>query len=79
MQQQKVLFSCPKPLHAQNQFMGFIDMVNFDKRSEVHFQPRDTSKNGTRKDFWKILDFMLVNEKVAWNMSTYTIGIIRVK
>ncbi len=72
-------FKCPSALCAYNRFMGYVDLVDYDKKIGGGFTSRPHFKKWYKKGFLGILDFMMVNRRVAWNMSCEIPGIIRKK
>ncbi len=58
--------------------MGYVDLVDFDKKISQYFPLKSCLKNGI-KSFFGILDFMLYNGCFAWNMSAKVKGIIGTK
>ncbi len=57
--------------------MGFIELVDFDEKFGGSFIDNSHFKKWYKKGFLEVLDFMLVNSCVAWNMSAEIKGIIR--
>ncbi len=45
----KVKFTCPKALQAYNQFMGYVDLVGFDKKIGNSLPKGNISKKSTKK------------------------------
>ncbi len=45
----KISFACPKALQAYNKYLGYMDLVDFDKKSEDLFLKNVVSRNGTNK------------------------------
>ncbi len=41
--------TCPKALQAYNTYMGYVDLVDFDKKLEDLLLKKVVSRNGTRK------------------------------
>ncbi len=60
-----------------NKFMGYVAVVDFDKKIGGSFTHKSHFKKLCKKGFLGILDFMLVNGCVEWNMSAQIKGIIR--
>ncbi len=43
---EKVLITCPKALQAYNKYMGYVDLVDFDKNIGRSFTHKSGFKNG---------------------------------
>ncbi len=59
--------------------MGYVNLVDYDKKIGGGFTARPHFKKWYKKGFLGNLDFMMVNGRVAWNMSCDIQGIIRTK
>ncbi len=62
-------FKCPSALGAYNRFMGNTCLVYYYKKIGGGFTSWHHFKKRYKKGFLAILDSMLVNRWVAWNMS----------
>lgn len=47
----KAEFTCLNALISQNQYMGYADLVDFDKKLGMDLQLKEELRNGTNKDF----------------------------
>ncbi len=56
-----VLFTCPKAQHAYNEYIGYVDLVDFDMKIGGSFTHESCFKKWYKKGFLGILDFILVN------------------
>ncbi len=59
--------------------MGYVDLDDYDKKIGGGFTARPHFKKWYKKGFLGVLDFMMVNGRVAWNMSCDIQGIITTK
>ncbi len=50
--------------------MGNVDLVDFDKKIKESFTEKSYLKKWYKKGHLGIIDFMLVNSCIAWNMSS---------
>ncbi len=57
----KIPFSCPKALQAYNKYMGYVDLVDFDKNMGGSFTEKSHFKKWYKKGYLGIMDFMRVN------------------
>ncbi len=57
--------------------MGFIDLVDFEKKIGGLFKEKSCFKKWYKKGYLGIMDFMLVNGHVAWNKSVKLKGVFR--
>ncbi len=57
--------------------MGYFDLVDFDKKIGRLFTENSCFKKQYKKGYLGIMDFMLVNTCVAWNMSANLKGVFR--
>ncbi len=71
---EKDKFSCPQ-VQAYNQFMVYVDLADLENILEVLSLERVLQK-WQKKGFFDILDFMLINGKVALKMSADVPGIL---
>ncbi len=71
----KISLACPEALQAYNKCMGYVDLVNFDKKIGGTFTGKCSFKKLYKKGYLGITDFMLVNGCVAWNMSEKLRGV----
>ncbi len=58
--------------------MQYVDLVDYNQKLEANLQQKVISEN-VIKGFLRILDFMLINEWVAWNMALDVSGIMKEK
>ncbi len=72
----KVAFTCPKALHTYNEYMRYADLVDFVKKKEDCLQKKVVSRND-KKGYLGVMDFMMVNNRIAWNMSAKLKGVFR--
>ncbi len=63
-----VQFSYPKALKAFNQFMGYVDLVDFNNmfRGSFALFSQEELQKWNKKGLLGILDFMLVHGEVVW-------------
>ncbi len=65
----KMSFSCPKTLQEYNESMGYVDLIDYDKKVGGYFMQKRSFKKWYKKGCIGIMDFMLVHGHVTWNMS----------
>jgi hypothetical protein len=70
----KVDFKIPKALkrYSSDNFMGGMDNMDKDKKIGGSFTSRALFRKWYRMGLIGIFDFMIVNGRQAWNMSTAT-------
>ncbi len=73
---EKVSFSCPKALNAYIKYMLYVELVDYDTKLEVFLLLKVISNDDT-KVFLGILNFMLVNRCITWNMTSKISGILQ--
>ncbi len=49
--------------------MGYVDLNDFDKKIGGSFTQKSSFKKWYKKGYHGVMDFMLVNDHVAWKMS----------
>ncbi len=59
--------------------MSYIDLVDSDQKMGDSFAAKEHFKNFYKQRFLGILDFMLVNSRMVWNMTLELDGLIRQK
>ncbi len=57
--------------------MGYVDLIDFDKKIGGLLTEKSHFKKWYKKVYLGIMDFMLVNSHVAWNMSVKLKGFFR--
>ncbi len=75
---EKILFPCHKALNAYDEIMGYVDLFIGWLWQKIGgpFMTKSHFKNGTKRGFLGILDFILVNRCVSWNLSSEISGIM---
>ncbi len=62
-------FKCQSALCAYNCFMSYLDLIDYNKKIGERFTARPHLKKWYKQGYLGVLNFMLVNRQVAWNMS----------
>ncbi len=72
-------FICPSALSACNWFMNYFDLVDYNKKIRGGFTARPHFNKWYKRGFLVVVDFMMVNRQMTWNMSCDIPGIIHEK
>ncbi len=72
-----VSFSCPKAFQPYIKYMGYVDLVDFDKKIGGSFTENIHFKKWYTRGYLGFMDFILVNGHIAWNMSDELKGVFR--